>query len=207
LQPYPIGKHLTDGEGGAGLEVIQRLLEKDETALRELMEHYGDYLMRTAYLLLKDRHAAEEAVQDTFIQAFDKIAQLKERDKLKEWLTRITVNRCRMKQRTWSWRHLLPFAKVEELAEALVEPGPDEIIMAGLRNVQLNEAVRCLAYRYREVITLYYFNEMNIREIAESVQSNENTIKARLARGRAQLKTLLEEGGGRNESAAAENQA
>lgn len=53
--------------------MIERLAAQDETALAALMEQYGDYLMRTAYLLLKDRQTAEEAVQDTFLQAYRKI--------------------------------------------------------------------------------------------------------------------------------------
>lgn len=154
------------------------------------MDDYGDMLLRTAYLLIKDRQAAEEAVQDTFIQAFNKMEQLKEPEKLKGWLLRIVVNCCRMRIRTWSWRNILPFTRIEDRLVG-VEPGPEEHLLVEWRNERLSEAVHRLDFIYREVITLFYFNEMSILEIAEQLRCNENTIKARLARGRTQLRSYL----------------
>ncbi|TMV47663.1 sigma-70 family RNA polymerase sigma factor [Paenibacillus mesophilus] len=158
------------------------------------MEQYGDYLLRTAFLLVKDRHAAEEAVQDTFVTAYYKIGQLQNPLKLRSWLTRIVVNRCRMRQRTWDWRRLFAFPRMEQLLEDGSEPGPEERLLQGLRSERLTDAIQQLAYPYREAITLYYFNEMNIEEISEQLGCNKNTVKARLARGRARLKRILEEG-------------
>lgn len=54
------------GKGDPELNIIQRLHEKDEAALVSLMNQYGDYLLKTAFLLVKDRQTAEEVVQDTF---------------------------------------------------------------------------------------------------------------------------------------------
>ncbi|WP_310735516.1 sigma-70 family RNA polymerase sigma factor [Cohnella herbarum] len=187
--------------GGADLDVVRRLLERDELALQALMAQYGDELQRTAFLLVKDRQAAEEAVMDTFIQAYRKIHQLKEPDKLRGWLLRIVVNRCRMKMRTWSWRNLFPSASIERMIEE-TEPGPENLLLAEWRNQRLSEAIHRLDYRYREVITLYYYNELSVLEIAEHVKSNENTVKARLARGRMRLRQMLEEEGDGDEDGA-----
>ncbi len=152
---------------------------------------HGDYLLRTASLLMKNRQEAEEAVQDTFVTAYQKIDQLHDDKKIRGWLTQIVVNRCRMKQRTWHWRNLLPSSKVEELLEAETEASPLTQLLITSRNESLTEAIHQLDYKYREVITLFYYNELTVREIADQTSSNENTIKARLARGRSQLKSLL----------------
>ncbi|UVI29593.1 sigma-70 family RNA polymerase sigma factor [Paenibacillus spongiae] len=181
--------------GGSGLNVVHGLKDKDEAALQALMGQYGDYLLRTAFLLLKDLQSAEEAVQDTFVTAFHKIGQLREEEQLKSWLTRIVINRCRMRQRTWGWRNLLPFARMEDHVEEH-HPDPELQVMQRWRNERLSDAVHRLDYIYREAITLYYYNELSIREIASHTGANENTIKARLTRGRLQLRKLLEEGGG-----------
>lgn len=157
------------------------------------MALYGDELLRTAYLLMKDRQAAEEAVMDTFIQAFGKIDQLKEPDKLRSWLLRIAANRCRMRMRTWNWRNILPFAKIEHSTQEM-EHGADELLLVEWRNERLSDAIRRLDYPYREAITLYYYADMSVTEIAKQTRSKENTVKARLARGRAKLRTMLEEG-------------
>ncbi|PYI57562.1 RNA polymerase [Paenibacillus flagellatus] len=157
------------------------------------MREYGDGLLRTAVLLVGDRQAAEEAVQDAFLTAYAKIGDLQDPSKLKSWLTRIVVNRCRMKLRTWSWRRLLPFGGLETMPEGDAEPGPEDRLLLEWRNGRLADAIRKLAYPYREAITLYYFNEMSVQDIAGQLNVSANTIKARLARGRARLKRLLEE--------------
>ncbi|GAA3401701.1 sigma-70 family RNA polymerase sigma factor [Paenibacillus hodogayensis] len=163
-------------------------------ALRELMALYGDYLLRTSYLLLKDRQAAEEAVQDTFVTAFYKIGQLQDPDKIKSWLTRIVVNRCRMSRRSWSWQRLLALARPESAAELpdRTQNGPEEKLLLEWRDRRLTDAVRRLSYPYREVIALFYFNELGIGEMSELLAINGNTIKSRLARARSQLKRILE---------------
>jgi DNA-directed RNA polymerase specialized sigma24 family protein len=92
------------------LDLHSRLIAKDEEALRMLMNQYGNTLLRTAYLLVKDTYVAEEMVQDTFIIAFEKANQLQDPTKLKSWLTTILMNECRARMRKWSWKNiLLPF--------------------------------------------------------------------------------------------------
>ena len=163
------------------------------------MDEYGDMLLRTACLLLKDRQSAEEAVQDTFIQAYAKIGQLQEPDRLKAWLIRIVVNRCRMRQRTWSWRNIFPAREIDlqSFDEASFVAGAEELFMAEWHNVRLAETMRSLDYLYRECLTLYYFHEMSVREISDQLDTPQNTIKSRLARGRSLLKNILEKEGHR----------
>ncbi|WP_172196441.1 sigma-70 family RNA polymerase sigma factor [Saccharibacillus qingshengii] len=158
------------------------------------MDGYGDILLRTASLLVRDRQTAEEAVQDTFVQAYLKIGQLQDSAKLKSWLIRIVVNRCRMRQRTWSWRHLFPGGMPGDLPAdpAAVSASADDIVMAQWEQGRLAEAVGRLDYLYRESVVLYYFDELSIKEIAELLESGENTVKSRLARGRRMLKRILE---------------
>lgn len=160
-----------------------------------LMDEYGDGLLRTAALLLKDAQAAEEAVQDTFVQAFYKIGQLKEEERLKSWLLRIAINQCRARQRAWSWRRLLPFERIEPMLEESATAA-EEQYFESWRGDRLREAIQRLEYDYREVVTLYYYHEMNVGEIAEQLGRSANTVKSRLARGRGKLRAMLTERGG-----------
>ncbi|WP_425339992.1 RNA polymerase sigma factor [Paenibacillus ihuae] len=180
--------------GELRLDIIERIKAKDESALRLLMDEYGDMLLRTAYLLLRDRQSAEEAVQDTFIQAYAKISQLQEPGRLRPWLVAITVNRCRMKQRTWSWRSIFPAAESGQWIEdtAGSSAGAEELFMAEWQQVKLTDAIGNLDYIYRECLTLYYFHEMSIREISSQLRTRENTVKSRLMRGRQLLRLILE---------------
>ncbi|WP_246187865.1 RNA polymerase sigma factor [Paenibacillus tengchongensis] len=184
-------------KGELPLDIIEGIKAKDESALRLLMERYGDMLLRTAWLLLKDRQAAEEAVQDTFIQAYAKIGQLEDPQRLRGWLVAIAVNRCRMRQRTWSWRSIFPAAAAVIHADEDTGggAGAEALFMMRWEQVQLGEAIRSLDYIYRECLTLYYYHEMSVKEIAGQLKLPENTVKSRLARGRALLRRILEKEG------------
>jgi len=183
------------------LDVVEGLKGNEESALVELMNIHGDYLLRTAILLLKDKQIAEEVVQDTFITAFNKIHQLADPEKLKSWLTSILVNHCRSQQRKRSWKDVfLPFKLIEHYQKDEGILGPEDQLLNLLENQQLAASIHELDYKYREAIILFYFNEMKINEISCYLEANENTIKSRLTRGRSQLKEILKRGAGGNES-------
>ena len=177
------------------MNLVERLKVKEESALIELMHLYGDYLLRTALLLLKDQQTAEEAVQDTFITAFDKITQLVDSDKIKNWLTSILVNRCRTQMRKRSWKNIiLTLDLTERFHKDINFSGPEEHLLKLIENQHLADAIQELHYKYREVIIMYYFNEMKISDISSYLKVNENTIKSRLTRGRFLLKDILMRG-------------
>ncbi|MDY0410281.1 sigma-70 family RNA polymerase sigma factor [Virgibacillus soli] len=161
----------------------------------QLMNVYGDYLLRTAVLLVNDHQTAEELVQDTFIIAFEKINQLEDVTKMKGWLTAIIINACRAKMRKWSWKNIFPRMDIVNHAEkGDSTDDPEEIVLQLFQHQHLSELIQQLDYKYREVITLFYFNDMKINDISKQIKINENTVKSRLTRGRVLLKALLEKG-------------
>lgn len=183
--------------GVARLHLIARLKQRDEDALIEVMNTYGDYLLRTAYLLVKDHHLAEEAVQDTFITVFEKIHQLEDAAKLKSWLTTIIINRCRSHMRKSSWKNLLPtidFNLFQLFKENRSSDNPEDFLLQWEGHQQLSAAIQQLDYKYRQVITLFYYNEMKITEIALHTHANESTVKSKLKRARTLLKDILLKG-------------
>lgn len=189
------------------MDFVEGLKRKEEVALIELMKEYGNYLTRTAYLLLKDQQLAEEAVQDTFITAFEKINQLANPEKLRSWLTSILINRCRSYQRKRSWKHaFLPLSLIEPFKEEQRFESPEDQFFNLLEHQELSSAIHELEYKYREVIILFYFNEMKIHEISHYLKANENTIKSRLTRGRSQLKQILQRGEGEYEQGERKNE-
>lgn len=181
--------------------LVERLKEKEEHALIELMDEFGDYLLRTAYLLLKDYQLAEEVVQDTFITAFEKVEQLNDPKKLKSWLTTMTINRCRSQQRKWGFKNIFPAIEAVGRSKTDHRLGPEEELLEKTFNQNVSDAIHKLDYTYREVITLFYYNELKISEIALYTKTKENTVKSRLQRGRIMLKDIMQKG----ESAVEEN--
>lgn len=179
------------------LEIVKRLRNREEKAYLKIMNLHGNHLLHIAILLVKDHYIAEEVVQDTFVTAFKKIDQLDEAKKLKSWLITITINECRSRMRKWSWKNILLHHDSQSETNIVDEngQGPEEALLITWQNAQLHEAIGELPYKYREVITLYYFEELSIKEIIEMINEKENTIKTRLSRGRRLLKKSIQKGG------------
>lgn len=194
-------KRERQGDGmDAEQAMIDRLRSGDGSALRWLMERYGNDIVRTASLLLKDRHLAEDVSQEVFIDAFRKINQLRQDGSLRGWLLAMTINRCRARMRLSSWKQLLFRDKLEDTPEAhpLGCPGSNEWVSAA----SLQEAIMLLPLHYREPIVLYYYQELTVSQIADTLGEPEGTVKSKLSRARKLLKISLEEGGWRDEEAA-----
>jgi RNA polymerase sigma-70 factor (ECF subfamily) len=187
-------------------QAIERLRGGDETALRWLMEQYGNDILRTAALLLKDRHLAEDVSQDVFLAAYQKIGQFRGEGSLRGWLLQITINRCRGKMRLASWSRLFvrswggSDSEIEDVPEWPVSstgmmmdtvPGSEK----WAEKLSLRAAIASLPLHYREAIVLYYYQELSIKQLSEVLNEPEGTVKSKLLRGRRLLRMKLEEGG------------
>lgn len=185
-------------------QAIERLRSGDDSALRWLMEQYGNDIMRTAALLLKDHHLAEDVSQEVFITAFQKITQYRGEGSMRGWLLQMTVNRCRSKMRLVSWKRLF-FREVtgeEMTAQSDMLNSPDAGSDRWAEKLSLRETIEAMPLKYREVIVLYYYQDLTINEIAQVLGEPENTIKSKLMRGRRLLRHQLEEGGWLDEARA-----
>lgn len=153
--------------------------------LREVMDAYGEYCIRVAYLYVKDWAAAEEIVQDTFLAYYKQHERFEGRSSLKTYLVKITIHKSHDYLRSWKRKmtHILP--------SKLVTPSIEQIKIKEEQQSELVEALLQLPIKYREILILYYYDDYKIREIAELLQVSENTVKTRLVRGRGKLKALL----------------
>ncbi len=173
--------------------VAEKLLIKDlkkgkEEAYRQLIEEYGNKLLRTCYLILKDREEAEDVVQETFIKVFNKIDTFKEKSGLYTWIYAIALNLSRDRMRTKK--------DFIELKDDWI--GNDDVeskVEINIDRESLRKEMFEMNPLYREVLVLFYFEELSIREISNLLNEKEGTIKSKLSRGRNILKEGLLKGG------------
>ena len=164
-----------------------RRAEEARPSVEELIDAYGDGILRLCCLMLGDRQLAEDAFQVTVTRAWQQLPAFRGESGVKTWLTRIAVNACRDTQRS-GWfrfrRRSVPLDALTDLPAAgnAAEDAPD-----------VRGAVLSLPAKYREAVTLYYFEEMNTREIAELLQLPTATVTTRLSRARALLAKKLGE--------------
>lgn len=169
-------------------------------ALEYLMQEFGTKVLHLAYYYLKDRHLAEDVAQEVFIKAYRHWDSFRGESSAYTWLYKITVNLCRDKARSAWWRRLLPTdeprvdAAGAELAVPPEEDPEEAAIKSDQRDAMMQQVMK-LPDAYREVVVLFYYQDLSTVEIAEITGQNENTIKTRLFRARAMLKQLLAKGG------------
>ncbi len=157
-----------------------------EMSAETLIDRYGDDILRLCVLLLGDRQLAEDAFQIAMVKAWRQRATFRGESGVKTWLARIAVNTCRdMRRRGW-FRLRERSAALDALSETPA-PAPDETA------AEVRRAVLALPDRYRRVVTLYYFEDMKLREIARALRLPESTVSTRLRRARAMLARALAE--------------
>ncbi|MGN0334942.1 MAG: RNA polymerase sigma factor [Lachnospiraceae bacterium] len=139
---------------------------------------------RYAFSYVHNRETAMDMVQNSFLKALENISSLRSPDAMKTWFYRILTNEC-----------LQTLRKSQK--EALVEPSEirEEIYLekAYEPDLELYEAVRRLPPDTQTIIMLHYYEEMTLREIADIIDCNINTVKSRLYAGLKKLKTIIGE--------------
>ena len=157
----------------------------DEHAFREAMEMHSDYLLRIAYLYVKDWQVAEDIVQDAFLTYYMKFEQFEERASLKTYLVRIVINKCKDYLKSWKYRKLT-------LTNQFFGAKKDTAIaIQNEERLDIADAVLALPIHLREVIIHYYYEELSVLEVAALLSVSDNTIKTRLRRARHLLKEQL----------------
>ena len=136
-------------------------------------------LYHVAMSILRNDADSADAVQEALLKAFEKLDTLKEKKYFKTWLIRILIHECyQMKRRS---KRLVPYEEYVENA-----PGKEDKLYT-----YLYAAIDDLPEDLRIAVTLFYIEGFSIAEIAEMLETRENTVKTRLYRGRNQLRKSL----------------
>lgn len=156
---------------------------RDE-AFTRLVTRYQGALLRMCSISLRDRTAAEDAVQETFLKAYRHMDTFRAESTERTWLMSIAINTCRDMNRSAWFRHTDRRITPEDMS--LAAPPQDEDALA------LAEAIRRLPARHRDVILLYYYQDMTIREVAQTLRAAPSTILKRLNQAQDKLRTALD---------------
>ncbi len=159
--------------------------EEIEKQLTILMDEYGDSVLRMCYIYLHDYQLAEDVAQETFIKVYEHYEEFQNKSSIKTWILKIAINLSKNQMRTQWWK----CRSDKEITEVDTAEHYDTFLD---RQMVLDEIGK-LSTKYREVILLYYYQELTISQIASLLNEKESTIKARLVRGRKKLKPELAE--------------
>jgi RNA polymerase sigma-70 factor (ECF subfamily) len=158
----------------------------DEMELQSMLEAYGNDILRLCTLYLKDRHLAEDALQETFIKVWQKYHTYLGQANEKTWIMRIAINVCKNYLRT-AWIKRNSVVQIEDIVKA------SQCQYRHIEeSVDLLNAILTLKEKYRVVLLLYYYQEFTVKEIAEILDKKQSTVLSLMKRGREQLKQKLQ---------------
>lgn len=156
--------------------------------ITRLVKQYGDDVLRTALVILKSRELAEDVYQETFLRVCRSFSSYRRESSEKTWITSIAVNICRDYMRSaWKKRVVV----TEDFFTCASDSDTEEIIEKRSEKQQLINSIMKLPDKYREIIHLFYYQEMDIKDIANVLKIPGGTVKSRLFKARNLLHDMM----------------
>ena len=141
---------------------------------------YGDMVYRLAISRTRKKEDAEDIFQEVFLKLSKKMPEFESQIHEKAWLIRVTINTAKNVVSSGWFKNVVALDQEIKFEEKEKEDVYYEVLN--------------LPAKYRTIIHLFYYERLTIKEIAQIVGLNENTVKTRLARAKERLKVKLEGG-------------
>ena len=170
------------------LELVRRAQGGDEAAFRRLVDRHGNRVYALAHRILRSASDAEEVAQDALVRAWRALPRFRGEASFSSWLHRIVVRQSFDRAAVLKGRRAREAVLdvVGERPEASI-PGPDAETQD--RAARLERLVARLSEVPRTVVTLYYYHDRSVEEVAKTLHMPENTVKTHLSRARAALRS------------------
>ena len=167
----------------AHLELVQAAKQGDDSAFESLLEPLLDQGYRLACALLHDHQAAEDAVQESALKAWRKIARLRDGSEMRPWFLGIVANECRSTRRSRWWsvtRTAAPEGSEQSREDAVLE------------GIELRRALLAMDPAKRLMLVLHWYLDLPLDEIAAIAGMSTHGAESRLLRATHELKRRME---------------
>ena len=173
-------------------DLIRSVLSGNSRAYAALLSRYQHMVYTLAMRMLNHRELAEETTQDIFVKAYRSLGTFRGHSKFSTWLYRIAYRRILDVQTRESRKPDSATLYSESQACGEGCESTWEALMVAERRMHLLRALDKLPPRDKSVLSLYYLQELNTKEIAEVTDLSISVVKVSLFRARERLKSLLE---------------
>jgi RNA polymerase sigma-70 factor, ECF subfamily len=174
-------------------ELIARAREGDVGAYEALVERYRQVAFRTAYLIAHDSADAEDATQEAFVKAYYALDRFRPDAEFRPWILRIVTNEARNRVRSARRRESLALRLADDRPSGASAQAPETAAISSERARTLLEALAGLPERDRLVVSCRYLLELTEAETAATLGLRPGTVKSRLSRALAKLRSRLPE--------------
>lgn len=165
------------------LRLVKLARKGDREAFTQLVVANERMLSRVAMATLKNPDDAADAVQDTVLQAWESLGQLRQARYFKTWVVRILLNKC---YRISAQRSLYAHSQLEETLLAGEQPDWDQ-------SLDVASALQAMGEQDRLLLGLFYFDRLSTREIAQALGLSESCVRQRLHWGRKRFQAIYTE--------------
>jgi RNA polymerase sigma-70 factor (ECF subfamily) len=177
-------------------ELMGRLARGDREALAPLVERHQRRLYRIAMSYLRDADDALDAVQETFVKAFQAAARWHPDSEVGPWLTRIAINHSIDRYRRGRRRQRTETPLETELPDhdrrlEAGEPSPERRVLGRETGERIDAALRSLPTQQRAIFVLRHREEMSLDDIARTLGLSLGTVKSSLHRAVHRLRERL----------------
>lgn len=173
--------------------LINQILAGDTNAFTQLVNRYKDLVFTLALRMLKNREEAEEVSQDTFIKTYKSLDKFKGDSKFSTWIYKVAYNSCldRIKKN----KKYLNDVEINEFTEHQVKivDNAFDALVEEERNQLIQDCLHLLPSEDSFLLTLYYFEEQTLDEIANIVGLTANNVKVKIFRSRKKLASILKD--------------
>ena len=178
-------------------KLIRKAAAGDQDAITELYELTYSSVYKTVKSMIADEDTVLDIVQDSFIKGFQSLDQLDTPENFRAWMKRIATNKAKdyLKKK----KPILFTDMANEDGEEIdfrddcLDHSPEEVLDRKETTRLMNEILATLSEDQRLVIGMFYYEEMSVREIAETLGCSENTVKSRLNYGRKKVEVKVKE--------------
>ncbi|MBQ0735674.1 RNA polymerase sigma factor [Aquimarina celericrescens] len=170
---------------------INQVLEGRVNAFSVLVERYQSLVYTVVYRMMKNKEQAEEVAQDCFIKAYQSLNKYRGEAKFSTWLYTIAYRKSL--DTIKASRRIMTSELIEEINEGEIELVTDALsyLEAKERKEIISDSIMKLSEDEAAIVTLYYFDEKSIKEIAEIVGLTADNVKIKLYRSRKKLYSIL----------------
>lgn len=174
---------------------VHKTVEGDVEAFNELVNRHHTKIYGLAYRMLGNAEDAEDATQETFLEAYKSIKTFRFQSQFGTWLYKVGLNTCNQYIRKAKSRNRMLDAYTENTAaHGMTEEReiPERMAIKTEQSQVVQAAIDRLPPKQREVITLFYMQHLKYKEIAEILNCSLGTVASRLNKATQNLKVKLE---------------
>lgn len=170
-------------------------LEKEKVII-QLMDKLGTEVLRTAFLYVKNKSLAEDIFQEVFIKVYKHLNTYRSQAAIKTWIIQITINQCKDHLKSKWFKHFFYNEGIDDLDDmhATIKCTPEDLYIDKEKNQELLSEVLKLSIPLREALILHYYHSYSEKEIASILSISQGTVRSRLHRAKAALRSQLEKG-------------